>query len=101
MAIVETTIVPLGTATTSISHYVAACHRILQEQQCIAYQLTPMGTIMEGDLDVILQTIRKMHEVPFQEGALRVSTTIKIDDRRDKNASMAEKVNAVQEKLTK
>ncbi|MDF2546914.1 MAG: hypothetical protein K0R93_1812 [Anaerosolibacter sp.] len=101
MAIVETTIVPLGTATTSISHYVAACHRILQEQHGIAYQLTPMGTIMEGELDVILQTIRKMHEVPFQEGALRVSTTIRIDDRRDKNASMAEKVNAVQEKLTK
>jgi uncharacterized protein (TIGR00106 family) len=101
MAIVETTIVPLGTATTSISYYVAACHRILQEQQSIAYQLTPMGTIIEGDLDVILQTIRKMHEVPFQEGALRVTTTIKIDDRRDKDTSMEGKVNAVQEKLTK
>ncbi|MBB6217028.1 uncharacterized protein (TIGR00106 family) [Anaerosolibacter carboniphilus] len=101
MAIVETTIVPLGTATTSISHYVAACHKVLQEQKGIQYQLTPMGTIIEGDLDLILQAIRKMHEVPFQEGALRVSTTIKIDDRRDKAASMEGKVNAVQEKLIK
>ncbi len=101
MAIVELVIVPIGTATTSISHYVAACHKVLQEEKDIQYQLTPMGTIIEGELDVILQIIRKMHEVPFQEGALRVATTIKIDDRRDKAASMEGKVNAVQGKLTK
>lgn len=101
MAIVETTIVPLGTGTTSISSYVAACHRVLQEESRVRYQLTPMGTIIEGDLDIILQVIRKMHEVPFENGALRVSTTIKIDDRRDKIANMDGKVNAVQEKLSK
>jgi uncharacterized protein YqgV (UPF0045/DUF77 family) len=37
----------------------------------------------------------KMHEVPFEAGALRVVTTIKIDDRRDKEASAKEKVKAV------
>ncbi|WP_432664625.1 MTH1187 family thiamine-binding protein [Wukongibacter baidiensis] len=99
MAIVEFTIVPLGTKDTSLSKYVADCHKVLEEVEDIKYQLTPMGTIVEGDLDQILETIRKMHEVPFKNGALRVSTSIKIDDRRDKVSSMDGKVKSVQEKL--
>jgi uncharacterized protein (TIGR00106 family) len=95
MAIAEATIVPLGTGSTSISKYVADIHRVLQEEKRIKYQLTPMGTIFEGDLDVILEVIRKLHEVPFASGAQRVSTMIKIDDRRDREVSMEQKVNSV------
>jgi len=95
MAIVEVTIVPLGTKSTSLSKYVVACHKVLQSEKKIKYQLTPMGTIIEGDLDVILQVIRKMHEVPFKKGAFRVSTTIRIDDRRDKVSTMKDKVDSV------
>jgi len=58
-----------------------------------------MGTIIEGDLPRILEVIVLMHEVPFAKGALRVSTLIKIDDRRDKEATMEGKVQAVEEKL--
>ena len=99
MAIVETSISPVGTGSTSLSPYVAGCHAILKDEKRIKYQLNPMGTILEGDLDVILEVIRKMHEIPFQKGALRVSTLIKIDDRRDKTATMEQKVQAVKEKL--
>ncbi len=99
MAIVEVSITPLGTASTSISAYVADCHRVLAEETAIRYQLTPMGTILEGDLDEILRVVRRMHEVPFARGALRVSTLVKIDDRRDTRASMAKKLSAVKEKL--
>lgn len=99
MAIVEFTIVPLGTKDTSLSKYVADCHKVLEGEKNIKYQLTPMGTIVEGDLDMILAIIRKMHEVPFNNGALRVSTSIKIDDRRDKESSMDRKVKSVKEKL--
>lgn len=99
MAIVEATIVPIGTGTTSVSKYVADCHKVLKGEERIKYMLTPMGTIFEGDLDVILEVIRKMHEIPFREGAMRVSTTIKIDDRRDKVGTMEQKLKAVEEKL--
>jgi uncharacterized protein (TIGR00106 family) len=54
-----------------------------------------MGTIIEGDLKALFETILKMHEVPFKAGALRVVTTIKIDDRRDKKTSSKGKVEAV------
>jgi uncharacterized protein (TIGR00106 family) len=58
-----------------------------------------MGTIIEGDLDEILRVIRKMHEHPFGQGAVRVSTYVKIDDRRDKVHTIAGKMRSVEEKL--
>lgn len=101
MAIVEISITPLGTGTTSMSDYVVDCHKVLKDSKVSKYQLTPMGTIIEGDLDLIFGLIRKMHEVPFDQGAMRVATTIKIDDRRDKKATMEQKLNSVQIKLQK
>ena len=99
MAILEVSITPLGTGSTSISDYVADCHKILEEEKQINYRLTPMGTILEGDLDVLLRVVRRMHERPFEKGATRVSTQIKIDDRRDTKASMEKKVSSVMQKL--
>ncbi len=99
MPIVQFTTAPLGTATPSVSKYVAECHKIVQNQDKVKYMLTPMSTILEGELDDIMALIMKVHELPFEKGALRVSTSIKIDDRRDKKASMEQKLNSVNSKL--
>lgn len=99
MAIVEVVIVPLGTESPSVSKYVAECHKVLKQAEDVKYQLTPMSTIIEGNLDRILEIVRQMHEVPFQKGALRVGTTIRIDERRDKELTMQGKVQAVLTKL--
>ncbi len=98
MAIAFLTITPLGTATPSVSRYVAGVERILQGTG-LKSQLTAMGTIIEGDLDEILAVVRRMHEHPFTMGAARVSTLLKIDDRRDKEHTIASKVRSVEEKL--
>jgi len=99
MAVVEVSITPLGTATPGVSRYVAGCLAVVKDSG-LTYQLTPMGTVIEGDLDEILRVIRRMHETPFQAGAVRVSTLIKIDDRRDlKSHTLAGKVRSVEEKL--
>jgi uncharacterized protein YqgV (UPF0045/DUF77 family) len=50
-------------------------------------------------MDDILEAVKSMHEVPFRMGALRVSTTLHIDDRRDKEITMAGKLTAVKSKL--
>lgn len=99
MAVVEVSITPLGTASPSVSSYVAGCLRIVRESG-LKHQLTPMGTIMEGDIDLILRTIRIMQESVFDAGALRVSTLIKIDDRRDlEEHTMEGKVRSVEGKV--
>lgn len=41
----------------------------------------------------------QMHAAPFHEGAMRVITTIRVDERRDRNASMAHSVDVVEKKL--
>ena len=92
--IAEIKIVPLGTAATSLSQYIAACLDVVKQAQDVSYQLTAMGTIIQGPLELILDLAQRMHEAPFAMGAKRVLTTITIDDRRDKLATMESKVKA-------
>lgn len=99
MAVVDVTIVPVGTASASLSEYVAGCVEVLQGAQGITFQLTPMATVIEGELSRVLEVITLMHEQPFLKGAARVVTTIRIDDRRDKKLTAAGKVAAVQSRL--
>ncbi len=96
--VMEVSVVPLGTGSASVSHYVAQCVQVLEDAG-IPYRLTAMGTILEGELEELLSLARRMHAVPFSAGAVRVVTTIKIDERRDKALTIAGKVRAVEEKL--
>jgi len=98
MAILEISVVPIGTKDTSLSSYVADCIRILKKEK-VPYELTAMGTNIEGDLKDLIKVALKMHQVPFEKGAHRVVTTIKIDDRKDKVGTLSGKKKAVQRKL--
>ncbi|NWF91331.1 MAG: MTH1187 family thiamine-binding protein [Syntrophaceae bacterium] len=98
MAILEVSIVPIGTAGTSLSSYVADCIRILKKEK-VKYELTSMGTNIEGDVRDLIRIVLKMHDAPFKKGAPRVLTTIRIDDRRDKKGTLAGKKKAVLDKL--
>ena len=98
MAIVAVNIVPLGVGT-SVSKYVAAAEKVIADRPGIQRQVGPMFTTLEGDLDEIIKAIREMQEAVFSAGAERVITTIKIDDRRDKKATMESKLSSLQAKL--
>ncbi|WP_144476268.1 MTH1187 family thiamine-binding protein [Cytobacillus oceanisediminis] len=102
MAIVDVTVIPIGTETPSVSSYVADIQRILknyEEQGKIRYQLTPMNTLIEGELPVLFEVVQAIHEAPFNKGIQRVATNIRIDDRRDVKRKMEDKVNRVNELL--
>jgi uncharacterized protein (TIGR00106 family) len=100
MAIISISIVPIGTNSTSLSKYVASTIKILKSEKDIKYQLTSMGTIIEGkSIDKLLEICKKMHESTYSQPVKRVLTTIKIDDRRDKKASMEDKIKSIKEKL--
>jgi uncharacterized protein (TIGR00106 family) len=99
MAIAEISVVPLGTKTPSVSQYVARSVKVLGQEKGIRYEMTAMGTIMEGDLDKILAVVKKMHEGTFGDGVVRVLTMFKIDDRRDRAQGMKSKVDSLKKKL--
>lgn len=97
--IAEVNVIPLGTASASLSKYVAACVDTIKQAPDVSYQLTAMGTIIQGPLKRVLELAQKMHQAPFAQGVQRVVTTIKIDDRRDKPLTIEGKVQAIVERM--
>jgi uncharacterized protein (TIGR00106 family) len=94
MAVAEISVVPVGTGSPSISDFVANALRIVKESG-LKYELSSMATNLEGDLPDIIEVTRKIHESAFERGAVRVLTSLKIDDRRDKPLTMEGKKAAV------
>ncbi|MDI3534690.1 MAG: hypothetical protein PWQ82_1055 [Thermosediminibacterales bacterium] len=88
----------ISTKTTSVSKYVAEIQNLLEKEKNIKHVLNPMGTVIEGELDELFKVIKKVHELPFNQGAGRVYTIVKIDDRRDKKSNMEQKIRSVTEK---
>ncbi|MFZ1946759.1 MAG: MTH1187 family thiamine-binding protein [bacterium] len=97
MAVAEISVVPVG-AGPSISTYVARAVGIVKASG-LKYELSSMGTNVEGDVSAILAIVMKVHEACFAQGAVRVLTTLKIDDRRDKTLSIDGKKAAVAARL--
>ncbi len=97
--IAEVTFTPIGTESPSLSRYVAAGLAVLAAHPEVRYQLTPMSTILEGERAAVLAAVEAMNEAIFAAGVPRVGTQLKIDERRDKPASMEHKVAAVQAHL--
>jgi len=101
MALIKISIIPVGAGATSISQYVARAVKVLEGEKDVKYELTAMGTIIEGDLERLLTLTRKMHEAVFAAGIKRVVTTIEIDDRRDKAPTITGKLESVKKQLAK
>lgn len=98
MAVAEISVVPVGTSGPSVSGYVVRAVEIVRASG-LKYELSSMGTNVEGDVQAILGLTQRVHEACFAQGAVRVLTTLKIDDRRDKPLSIEGKKAAVTAKL--
>jgi uncharacterized protein (TIGR00106 family) len=99
MAMIDISIVPVGTGTASVSDFVAGAVSIVKNEPGIKYRLTPMNTVIEGELEQLLSLAKRMHESAFTGGVARVVTTIRIDERHDKPLTMEGKLKAVEDKL--
>ena len=95
--IMDRCVVPVGVGT-SVSKYVAACHEILQEAG-LSHELHPYGTNIEGEWDAVMAVVKRCHEKIHEMGAPRITTTIKLGTRTDRDQTMADKVASVREKL--
>lgn len=94
MAIVS--IVPLGDKE-SVSEYVARCVRVIKKSG-LEWQITPMGTIIAGEniqqiFDVVAEAVEELKECN------RISVSVKVDYRRNRQGSLDDKVKSVLTKL--
>lgn len=100
MATADITILALGRPELSASEYIAAIQRALAAQDKVRYELHGMGTSLEGTTDDILDLVKQLHKVPFDQGIQRVYTVLKLDERTDKpEQTLAQKVESVKRKI--
>jgi uncharacterized protein (TIGR00106 family) len=96
MTIAEFSITPIGKGS-SVGTYVARCLDIV-DRSGVPYRLNAMGTVVEGEFDDILKLIARCHKA-VAEDCERVSTIVKIDDRKGASGQLDAKVKDVERRL--
>jgi uncharacterized protein (TIGR00106 family) len=99
VATADLTVIALGRPDASASAYVAEIQRRLAAQDRVGYAMHAMGTSLEGSVDDILAVVGELHAVPFELGVPRVYTVLKLDERRDREQTLADKVESVRLRL--
>jgi len=95
--IADLTVIPIGVGV-SLSKYVAACEKVLSGAG-LKINLHAYGTNIEGEWDEVMGAVKRCHEVLHEMGAPRVSSTLKVGTRTDRDQTMDDKVKSVREKL--
>jgi len=83
MAVAELCLFPLGTGSPSVGKYLEPVLEVIKASG-LKYYVCPMGTVVEGSVEEILELVKKCHEAMLKAGAKRVVINLKIDDRVDK-----------------
>ena len=99
MATADLTVIALGRAEASASAYIAEIQRRLAAQDRVRYEMHAMGTSLEGTTADILAVAGELHAVPFEMGIPRVYSILKLDERRDREQTLEDKVRSVRRLL--
>ncbi len=89
-ALAEIQVIPLGVGI-SVRDQVRRAHQIIRDSG-LTVQLHAYGTNVEGELDVILATVGRIHALLHAEGTPRLSTAVKIGTRTDKECTLEDKM---------
>lgn len=95
----EISVIPI-TGSSSMSKHVAAAFDVISKTAGIKAMLTPLGTQMEAkDIDSVLNAIRAAHSAVQEAGAARIISSVRIDQRLDKDQTLEDKVRSVNDRL--
>ncbi len=94
--LVEFSIVPVG-AGASLSPQIAKVLKIVAASG-IPYKANPMGTVLEGEWDVVMGVVKKCHDAVMSDSE-RALTRITVDDRKGREARIEKKLESVEQKL--
>ncbi|SEG06101.1 MTH1187 family thiamine-binding protein [Marinobacterium lutimaris] len=95
---IDLCVIPLGVGV-SVSEYVTACQRVLEEAG-LEHQLHAYGTNIEGDWDEVMAAVKRCHEVVHEMGAPRVSSSMRLGTRTDREQTIEDKIRSVETKLS-
>lgn len=95
--IAELSIIPIGVGL-SLSEYIAECERILKSKG-LQTQLHAEGTNVEGELDDVFEAIKACIDAMHKQGVPRLVTNVKVSSRTDKQETMRDRINSVENKI--
>ncbi len=96
MVLLEFSMSPLGEGE-SVSDYVARSLQIIDESG-LPYELHAMGTIIEGEVEEVLDVMRRCLDAMAAD-CDRITCTAKLDFRKGYAGRLDSKVKSVEEKL--
>ncbi|MGA2262367.1 MAG: MTH1187 family thiamine-binding protein [Acidobacteriota bacterium] len=96
--IADLCVVPLGVGVR-LGRYVAECERILK-QAGLKVRLHAYGTNIEGEWDDVMAAVKDCHQALHAMGVPRISSSLRLGTRIDREQTMEDKVRSVEEKLS-
>lgn len=96
MVLLEFAMAPGGKGE-SVSEYVARILDII-DRSGVPYQLTPMGTILEGDWDAVMGVVGACFKA-LQPDCSRIALNLKVDYRAGPAGRLKSKTAKVEERL--
>lgn len=95
--IVDLCVVPLGVGV-SVGEHVAACQRVIEASN-LEYRMHAYGTNIEGPWDDVMAVVKACHQRVHEMGAPRITTTLKMGTRTDREQHMDDKMASVARRL--
>jgi len=94
MILAQLSVFPIG-ESTSLSRFVKKGIAVIKASG-YHYEIGGMSTCIEvPDLDALFRLVKQVHQAHLDEGARRITIDLKVDDRRDKDATIQTKRNSV------
>ena len=94
MILAQLSVYPIGEGT-SLSRFVKKGVEVIKASG-YSHEIGGMSTTIEvPDLDALFSLVKKVHQAHLDAGGQRIVIDLKVDDRRDKDATIGSKRNAV------
>lgn len=89
-ALADIQVIPIGDGV-SVRDTVKRAHDLLGDSG-LKVTLHAFGTNVEGDLEEVLTAVRRLHETLHSDGVTRLSTSVKLGTRTDKEPTLSAKL---------
>ncbi|ARM75008.1 MTH1187 family thiamine-binding protein [Acidianus manzaensis] len=93
--LVDISVEPIGTNSTSLSKYVKIVYQVLKSKNIKFYPAPSMTTLELDDITQLGYIIKDIDDTLAKEGVKRIVSILKIDDRRDKENSIDHKLDVI------